>query len=113
MPGYEQIIFYLMRYTLPVENGQIVEGTFSVEPIFSRSMAHYTGNGMYEFDDGNSHIYIRTSQAQDGNASSYQQLEVYGFDSLYDPNQYENTVSYNGMTGNAFSLSDLLSPWEG
>lgn len=111
--GYEQLIFYLMRYTLPVENGQIAEGTFSVEPIFSRSMAHYTGNGFYEFDDGNSHIYIRTSQSQDGNVSGYQQLEVYGFDSLYDPGQYENPVSYNGMTGNTFFLSDLIEPWGG
>lgn len=53
--GNEQFVFYLMRYTLPVENGQIAEGTFSVEPIFLRSMAHYTGDGIYEFDDGNSH----------------------------------------------------------
>ncbi len=70
------------------------------EVIFPEHIAHYNGDGYYEYFDDTYHLYFKYYDL--GRVVADKRLEVYGLDSFFDPNLYHNTIEYNGMIGNTF-----------
>ena len=79
------------------------DGTGYTEDIlFPEHIAHYNGEGYYEYYDEEHHIYLKFNIMQDNVAG--RALEVYGTDSFFDPNQYNELMQYKGISGNLFHM---------
>lgn len=79
------------------------DGTGYTEDIlFPEHIAHYNGEGYYEYYDDEHHIYLKFNVMQDSVAGNA--LEVYGTDSFFDPNQYNEPMQYKGISGNLFHM---------
>ena len=99
--------FYITHTTLVEQDGRIVEGEVSEEILVPEHIAHYNEDGCYEYWDDKYHLYFKYYDLQ---KAAGKRVEVYGLESLYDPNQYDEVVEYNGLTGNTFSMG---LPWAG
>ena len=89
--------FYLTRAVLNDSETQYTE-----EVIFPEHIAHYNGNGYYEYYDEQYHLYFKYSVL--GHTASHKRVDVFGLDAVYDPNAYDNVIEYDGMTGNQFAM---------
>lgn len=79
------------------------DGTgYTEEVLFPEHIAHYNGEGYYEYYDEEHHIYLKFNIMQDNVAG--RALEVYGTDSFFDPNQYNEPMQYKGISGNLFHM---------
>ena len=79
------------------------DGTGYTEDIlFPEHIAHYNGEGYYQYYDEEHHIYLKFNIMQDNVAG--RALEVYGTDSFFDPNQYNELMQYKGISGNLFHM---------
>lgn len=79
------------------------DGTgYTEEVLFPEHIAHYNGEGYYEYYDEEHHIYLKFNVMQDSVAGNA--LEVYGTDSFFDPNQYNEPMQYKGISGNLFHM---------
>ena len=88
--------FYLTRAVLNDSETQYTE-----EVIFPEHIAHYNGNGYYEYYDEQYHLYFKYSVL--GHIASHKRVDVFGLDAVYDLNAYDNVIEYDGMTGNQFA----------
>lgn len=86
--------FYITNATL-VPGDNIYE-----DVIFLEHIAHYNGAGYYEYIGQEYHLYFKYNDL--GMNASYKVLEVYGLDKLFIPSEYNETMQYNGITGNLF-----------
>lgn len=86
--------FYITNATL-VPGDDIYE-----DVIFLEHIAHYNGAGYYEYIGQDYHLYFKYNDL--GINASYKVLEVYGLENLYNPYEYNETMQYNGITGNLF-----------
>lgn len=97
------IRFYLTRATEAADLKSYTE-----EILFPEHIAHYTESGYYEYFDDEYHLYFKYSVLGE-HAASQKKVDVFGFDSIYDPNSYNSVINYNGMTGNQFSMGHPIS----
>ena len=82
------------------------DGTGYTEDIlFPEHIAHYNGEGYYEYYDDEHHIYLKFNVMQDSVAGNA--LEVYGTDSFFDPNQYNEPMQYKGISGTCSTWESL------
>lgn len=84
------------------------EETFKSEEskIFDEHIAHYNGDGYYEYVDKEYHLYFKYADSKEepelpGNKT----VEVYGLEGLYKLSQYGEVLSYNGINGNRFTMN--------
>lgn len=79
------------------------DGTGYTEDIlFPEHIAHYNGEGYYEYYDDEHHIYLKFNVMQDSVAGNA--LEVYGTESFFDPGQHNEPMQYKGISGNLFHM---------
>lgn len=79
------------------------DGTGYTEDIlFPEHIAHYNGEGYYEYYDEEHHIYLKFNIMQDNVAG--RALEVYGTESFFDPGQHNEPMQYKGISGNLFHM---------
>lgn len=79
------------------------DGTGYTEDIlFPEHIAHYNGEGYYEYYDEEHHIYLKFNIMQDNVAG--RALEVYGTESFFDLGQHNEPMQYKGISGNLFHM---------
>lgn len=79
------------------------DGTgYTEEVLFPEHIAHYNGEGYYEYYDEEHHIYLKFNIMQDNVAG--RALEVYGTESFFDPGQHNEPMQYKGISGNLFHM---------
>ncbi|WP_050639625.1 MULTISPECIES: DEK C-terminal domain-containing protein [Clostridia] len=78
------------------------DGNVSEDIIFLEHIAHYNGAGFYEFIGEQYHLYFKFNSL--GDIASYKVMEIYGLEPLYIPSEYNETMQYNGITGNLFRM---------
>lgn len=82
----------------PAEDGS----GYTEDVLFPEHIAHYNGEGYYEYYDEEYHIYLKFNIMQDNAAG--RALEVYGAESFFDPGQYDEPMQYKGISGNLFHM---------
>ena len=85
--------FYFTKAFLQADQKTIEE-----EVIFIEHIAHYNGEGFYEYIGENYHLYFKYYEL--GNVVGDHQVEVYGQEGIYSTKEYAKHVQYNGMNGN-------------
>lgn len=102
--------FYLAQATLIDPSTSY----YTEEPLFLEHIAHYNGNGFYEYIGKDYHIYFRYVNLYPIYASENperpevpvdHQVEVYGLEKLYSPNQYIEYMQFENISGNAFRMN--------
>lgn len=79
------------------------ENFFKEALIFREHIAHYNGNGYYEYKGKDYHLYFRyTVEQNEVELPANHHLEVYGLDKLFRASDYSDSISYNGISGNMF-----------
>lgn len=91
-------IRFSISSAVPTDNGT----GYTEDILFPEHIAHYNGEGYYEYYDDEHHIYLKFNVMQDSVAGNA--LEVYGTDSFFDPNQYNEPMQYKGISGNLFHM---------
>ena len=91
-------IRFSISSAVPTDNGT----GYTEDILFPEHIAHYNGEGYYEYYDDEHHIYLKFNVMQDSVAGNA--LEVYGTDSFLDPNQYNEPMQYKGISGNLFHM---------
>lgn len=73
---------------------------YSEEIIFKEHIAHYNGDGYYEYIGKDYHIFLKYSSGVERDMGDYT-MEVYGLGNLVNQSQYqiEEIPSYNGVDG--------------
>lgn len=72
--------------------------TFSERVIFKEHIAHYNGEGYYEYIGKDYHLYFKYDVGNDTDYSDYN-ISAYGFGNVIDQSKYDDTVYYNGISG--------------
>lgn len=75
---------------------------YTEDVLFPEHIAHYNGDGYYEYFDSEHHIYLKFNISQDNVAGRV--LEVYGTEKFFDPLQHDEPVQYKGLSGNLFHM---------
>jgi|GEM_PF-1964890 len=84
-------------------NSEIQSDSYTEKVIFKEHIAHYNGDGYYEYIGKDYHLYFKYDAAQ-GEVAGDHTMAVYGLSSIIDANQYGGDLSYNGTSGNLFVM---------
>ena len=100
--------FYFTKAVLTDE--RLSEEVWRVEEevIFIEHIAHYNGNGFYEYEGDGYHLYFKYYDTGEGIVASHK-LEVYGQEGIYSTKEYSRYIQYNGMNGNIFQMGQTGS----
>ncbi len=87
-------------------NGKPLTEQYTENVIFKEHVAHYNGNGYYEYIGNDYHLYFKYNAPENEDeavAGSYQ-VEVYGLEKLLNPSQFGHgeIPNYNGVSGIVF-----------
>jgi len=76
--------------------------TYSESVILNEHIAHYNGDGYYEYIGDDYHLYFNYT----GNdfAAGFCNITVYGLEGLFDLSQYGEIQNYNGINGLSFNM---------
>lgn len=91
--------FHLTRATFDQETFEQTE-----DLIFKEHIAHYNGDGYYEYIGKSYHLYFKYNQGS-GRAAAENKVEVYGLDTLFDQNSFGETAQYKGISGSLFLMN--------
>ena len=94
---------FKFHLTRAVQDG--ADGNFSEETIFNEHIAHYNGEGYYEYIGKDYHLYFK--YRDEGELYANKLLDVYGLGELYNTGQYGNhdEIFYNNISGTTFTMN--------
>ena len=102
--------FYFTKVTLTDEYLSENIKKIDEEVIFTEHIAHYNGDGYYEYKGEDYHLYFKYYFVENDMVSGHK-LEVYGQDGLYPTEKYCENIQYNGLEGNRFQRRDVGVGW--
>jgi len=77
--------------------------TYTESTLVNEHIAHYNGDGYYEYISDGSHLYFKYDEGMAIAAGDYS-ITIYGLDNLLDTSQYGDGVYDNGMKGTMFFI---------
>jgi len=76
---------------------------YTESTIFNEHIAHYNGDGYYEYIGTAYHLYFEYDEGMAASAGDYS-VTIYGLDGVFDSSQYDGGVYDNGMNGTTFIM---------
>ncbi len=110
--SYECIVIYVenidnanFKFHLTRAVQDDVTGNISEETIFNEHIAHYNGEGYYEYIGTDCHLYFK--YRDEGELYADKLLDVYGCGGLYNTGQYGwfDEIFYNNISGTTFMMN--------
>lgn len=96
------IKFRLTKAILNPSDGSVTE-----DLMFKEHIAHYNGDGYYEYIGKDYHLFFK--YAIDDSLANYtpavRTIDAFGFEGLFTPTEYSNSISDGASLGNRFSLN--------